>query len=65
MAGDERVVIQAAAANLDRYRDLGVGLSVTVELDGDNVVVVGDDLDAYLMLLDPNVWDPKQSRGDA
>ena len=61
----ERVVIHDAASRLAHYRELGAGLAVSVTVRGADLVVEGDGLDGYLARLEPDVWDPARSRGDA
>lgn len=61
----ECVVIEGAASKLARYSRLGVGLAVTVNVDGCDLVVEGDGLVGYLARLEPDVWDPSRARGDA
>lgn len=62
---DESVVIEEAAAKLDIFQQRFAGLDVTVEVVGEDLVVHGEDLHSCLILLEPDVWDPNRSRGDA
>ena len=62
---EEHVQIQDAADKIDAFKNLAEGLNVTVEEEGDDLIVKGPDLNSFLVRLDPSVWDPARSRGEA
>lgn len=59
------IVIEDAASDFVRFLDLGIGLKVTVKINGKNIIVRGAGLDDYLARLDPGVWDPANAQRGA
>ena len=60
----EHVIIEGAAGDSSFLRSTD-GLDLNVEVRGEDLIVYGPDLNAFLARIDPSTWDPANAIGDA